>query len=610
MIQEEWVAKQSRSPHEVTESRDSVLASPTGRAKMTAAQAIVEILKRKGVCTVFGVPGAAILPVYDAMQQFSEIRSYVVRHEQTAAFAADGYSRVTGRVGVCMATSGPGSTNLVTGLYGAWFDSVPLIAFTGQVAVPFIGTAAFQEAPTTAVCAPVTKRTFLPREADSVPRIVFEAFKIATSGKMGPVLIDLPLDVQKTTIEVDLDAVEAEVELESAKREAAQWQGARSGSPEQLASAVDLILGAKSPVIVAGGGVILGQATEELRQLAELLAIPVVTALMGRGAIPADHPLSAGAVGTMCNTPLGNKTVLGADLIINLGGRFGDRSTGKIDVFQHGASVIHVNIDPVEVNKSVPATLGIVADVKPFLKELNRLLSQRFTKGNYAANPRVVQLAKDRVKLARKTDFDTLPIKPQRAIAELREFLDRDAIVSHDCGISQIWSAQLFDVYEPRTYLVTGGAGTMGWGLGAGMAAKLAKPETQCVNLVGDGSIGMSLQDIATLAKFNIPVVLYVLNNSLLGLIRQQQNWYYDERHISTDLDFNNAGHDRGIDFVKVAQGMGALAERVTKPEEIKPSLKRAFDSGRPYLIEVIVDPLAVCSMADDGTITGVKETT
>jgi len=566
---------------------------------MTAAAALVKIMERKGVKMIFGVPGAAILPTYDAIRS-SSIQSYVVRHEQTAAFAADAYARVTGQVGVCAATSGPGSTNLTTGIYGAWFDGIPVIALTGQVVVASIGKAAFQEAPTPAIMKPITKATFQPHKPEELPRMALQAFKIAQSGKMGPVLLDLPVDVQRTEIEVDLDALEQEI-------------GGPEPLPqpkdEEVEKAAELIAQARRPVLLAGGGVILANATPELKALAEYLAMPVVLSYMGKGAFPADHPLYGGNVGTMCSIPLGNKLLLESDLIIGVGNRFADRHVGKVSVYARDARVIHVNIDPSEIGKTVPTTLGVVADVKPFLSKLLTAVQERKLGKDYHTDERILQLQKDRVALARRTKFGTVPIKPQEAIAELRAFLKRDAIATHDCGISQIWSAQFFDAYEPRTYLVTGGAGTMGWGLGAAIAAKLVRPEAQVVNLVGDGSIGMSLQDLATAAKFNVPIVVYVLNNSLLGLIRQQQNWYYGRRWISTDLGYRCGNCDRGIDFVRVAKGMGLLAERVRRPAEIRPALERAFSAGRPYLLEVIVDPNAVCSMSNDGTLTGVQET-
>jgi len=571
---------------------------PAGKMKMSAAAAIVRILDLRGVERVFGVPGAAILPVYDAVRE-SHIDSYVVRHEQTAAFAADAHYRVTGKVGVCLATSGPGATNFVTGLYTAWFDSIPMIALTGQVVRSAIGTQAFQEAPITAIAAPITKKAFLPQTAEEIPALVNRAFNIASTGKMGPILIDLPVDLQKALIEVDLSALDPDDGREFPSR----------ASDQEVEKAIAMLLKAQRPVIISGGGVVLANATSLLRELAEMVSIPVTSSLMGKGSLPADHPLYAGGVGTMCNSPLGNKTLLESDLIVNLGGRFGDRHTGKVSTFLRDAKVIHVNIDPTEIGKAVVPDLGIVSDVKYFLERAIEALRREKKDRIPQRAEQVHRLALDRIRLARRMDFDQIPIKPQRAIKELREFLDRDAIVAHDIGISQIWSAQLFDAYEPRTYLVTGGAGPMGWGLGAAIAAKLARPERQCVNFVGDGSLCMSLQDLATAAMFHIPIVVFVVNNSLLGLIRQQQNLFYGERHISTFIGYEQGGKDRGLDFVKVAEGMGLAAERVEKPEAIKPALARAFSSGRPYLLDVIADRGAVCSMSLDGTLTGVKET-
>lgn len=569
------------------------------KQKMLAAEAIALFLEKKGVEHVYGVPGAAILPFYDAIRERTNIKSFVVRHEQTGAFMADGYSRATGKVGVCAATSGPGGTNLLTGLYGAYMDSVPMLAFTGQVAIPLIGSMAFQEAPVTAMAKPVCKAVYLPKDPHKIPEMIHEAWETATTGRKGPVLIDLPVDVQKVEIEVDLDAFTSVPEK------------LPEATDQDIAQVVDLLKQASKPVLLSGGGVNLANATEELKQLAETLQIPVVTALMGIDTFPNDHPLFAGRMGTMLNTPYGNKTILESDLIINLGGRFGDRSTGRTDVFKRDAKIVHVNLDGKEIGKSVETEVGIAADVKSFMVKLAEAVKSAKSEIAVTVSDGVgkLDLAEERKRHARKTDFETLPIKPQRALRELREFLDRDAFVSHDCGISQIWSCQLFETYVPRTYLITGGAGTMGWGLGAAMAAKLAYPDRQSVNLVGDGSLSMSLQDLATAAKFNIPVIVFVLHNALLGLIRQQQNWFYEERDISTDLVYRNElsdNEERGIDFVKSAEGMGVRGELVTHWKDIKPALRRAKELNKPYLIEVVVDPKAVCGFANDGTLKGI----
>ncbi|MGC4376348.1 thiamine pyrophosphate-binding protein [Fictibacillus sp. Mic-4] len=569
------------------------------KQKMTAAEAIVFYLEKRGVKQIYGVPGAAILPVYDAIREKSKIQSYVVRHEQTGAFMADGYSRATGEVGVCAATSGPGGTNFLTGLYGAWMDSVPMIALTGQQKSTLIGTMQFQEAPIVEMAKPVTKAAYQLTDGAKAAELIHEAWETATKGRKGPVLIDLPLDQQKVEIEVDLDELIASSEPEQLPQ----------ATDEDIEKALEFLKDSKKPVLVSGGGVILSNSTKELKELAETLQIPVVTTCMGIDTFPNDHPLFAGRMGTMLDTPYGNKTILESDLIINLGGRFADRSTGDVKIFKRDAKIIHVNIDNKEIGKVVPTELGVVSDVKTFMVKLTE--SYKKLGADVAATAEAtakIDLTEERKKHARKTDFEDLPIKPQRALKELREFLDRDAIVTHDCGISQIWSNQLFETYEPRTFLITGGAGTMGWGLGAAMASKLAFPERQCVNILGDGSLGMSLQDLATAAKHNIPIIVFCMNNSLLGLIRQQQNWFYGERAIDTDLIYKNElcdNEERGIDFVKTAEGMGVRGELVTHYNQIKPALKRAVDSGKPYLIEVVVDPAAVCGFSNNGTLTG-----
>ena len=568
--------------------------------RMTGAQFIVTFLARKGVTQIYGIPGAAILPFYDEVFERHDMRSINVRHEQTAIFMADGYARSTGKVGVCAATSGPGATNFLTGLYSAYGDSIPLLAITGQVPTNLLGTDAFQEAPIVEMAMPVTKAAYLVKKTSELPKVMQEAWKLATQGRKGPVLIDLPIDVQKGSIIINVEDYLNE-ETDSRIMEVTH---------SQLEQALTMIQEAERPVIMVGGGVVLGDASEELLALAELLEIPVVSTLMGKDGFPNYHRLYAGMVGTMCQTPLGNKTLLGSDLILNLGGRFDSRSTGAMAVFKKDRKVIHVNIDKTELSRNVPAELEIVSDVKDFLRQFNHQIRRSAYKPKTEAQERVQILQEDRIKLARQTDFETRPLKPQQAIIEVRKGLHRNAIVTLDCGLSQIWATQLFEAYEPRTFLITGRAGTMGWGLGAAMGAQLAYPQRQVVNLLGDASLGMSLQDLATAAKHNIPVVVVVLNNSLFGLIRQQQNLLFNRRWISTELDYENTvqGHQRGLDFVATAKGMGVEAELIDKPEEITEALARAFSINRPYLIEILVDPDAQCSVSLDGTISGVKE--
>lgn len=568
--------------------------------EMTGAQFMVRFLERKGVRQLYGIPGAAILPLYDAVLEGGVIRSFNVRHEQTAVFMADGYSRATGKIGICAATSGPGATNFLTGLYSAFVDSIPLIAVTGQVPMGLLGKDAFQEAPIIEMAKPVTKNAYLLKKTNEIPDILQEAWTQANSGRKGPVLLDFPLDVQKNSFKIDLEDW-----LDRAEKE--EIPVVKAG-PEDITETIRILQSSKMPVLLAGGGVNLAGASQELLELADLLQIPVVSTLMGKDAFPNDHPLYAGMIGTICHTPLGNKILLDSDMVINLGGRFSDRTTGDLGAFTGIRKFIHVNIDPQELNRVVKTELAIHSDLKAFLKMLCAGMRESGFSPGYAWN--IPELKDEKEKNKRQTDFDTFPMKPQRAIAELRQHLKRDAIVTHDCGISQILSSQLFEAYEPATYLITGRAGTMGWGLGAAMAAKLAFPERQCVNLVGDGSLGMSLTDLSSAAKHNIPIVIFLLNNSLLGLIRQQQNMFYDKRWISTDLHYNNnhCNHFRGIDYVAVAKGLGLGAELIQDPDDIGPALARAFAAKKPYLLELTVDPTAMCSVSVDGTLDGILE--
>lgn len=570
-----------------------------GRVRMTGAQFLAAFLGKNGVSQIYGIPGAAILPFYDAVRELN-MESYNVRHEQAAIFMADGYSRATGRVGVCAATSGPGATNFLTGLYSAYSDSVPLLALTGQVPTSLIGKDSFQEAPMVEMARPVTKAAYLVEKAADLPRILKEGWELATTGKKGPILLDLPLDVQKGLVEVDWSEFDFS-QPQSPKQEIAR---------DTLNTILSMLYEAKTPTLLAGGGIVQGNAAELLRETAELLQIPVVSSLMGKDAFPNDHPLYGGLLGTMCQTPLGNKTILESDLIINLGGRFDGRGTGDSQRFQAGRKVIHVNLDNKELSRHISTELNLAMDIRDFLEHFLAFLRDKGFTPTPQARQRILDLQEERIRLARRTKFDTLPLKPQQAIAEVREAMARDGILTLDCGISQIWATQLFEAYVPRSFLITGRAGTMGWGLGAALGAKLAYPNRQVVNLLGDASLGMSLQELATAAKHNIPVVVVVLNNSLFGLIRQQQNLLFEQRCISTDLEYENhvQGHSRGLDFVATARGMGVEAELVDGPDQIQGALARAFSQNRPYLIEVLVDPLAQCSVSLDGTLTGVLE--
>ncbi len=570
--------------------------------EMTGAQFIVKFLEQKGVTQIYGIPGAAILPVYDAVLEQKNMRSINVRHEQTAIFMADGYARSTGKVGICAATSGPGATNFLTGLYSAYGDSIPLIAITGQVPTNLIGSDAFQEAPIVEMARPVTKAAYLVTKSTDLPKVMSEAWKLATKGRKGPVLIDIPVNVQKGVLKVNLE--------DSIREEQQEDNDLVPATDSQLEQVFAMIKEAKKPVFMVGGGATLGSSTEEFIDLAQLLQIPVVSTLMGKDGFPNYHQLYAGMVGTMCQTPLGTKTILGSDLIVNLGGRFDSRSTGEMSVFNKDCKVIHINIDDKELSRHIPTELAIAADVKSFIKQLSTFIRSRDYQPKIETLERIESLQIERTRVACQREFESSPLKPQQVIVEVRKGLRSDAIVALDCRLSQIWATQLYEVHEPRTFLITGRAGTMGWGLGAAMGAQLAYPQRQVLNLLGDASLSMSLQELATAAKHNIPVVVVVLNNSLFGLIRQQQNSIFNRRWISTELDYANQiqGHLRGLDFVAAAKGMGVEAELVEKSEQITDALTRAFSAYRPYLIEILVDLDAQCSVSMDGTISGVKE--
>ncbi|MFC0275043.1 thiamine pyrophosphate-binding protein, partial [Metabacillus herbersteinensis] len=393
------------------------------KQKMTAAELIALYLEKRGVKHIYGVPGAAILPFYDAVKELTKIESYVVRHEQTGAFMADGYSRATGEVGVCAATSGPGGTNFLTGLYGAWMDSIPMIAITGQQKNSLIGTMQFQEAPIVEMAKPVTKASYRLTDGSKAAEFIHEAWVTATTGRRGPVLLDLPVDQQKVEIEVDIDALIASTPVDNLP----------TASDSDIEKTLELLKDAKNPVLLSGGGVNLANATAELKALAEELQIPVVTSGMGMDTFPNDHPLFAGRMGTMLDTPFGNKTILEADLVINLAGRFADRSTGNVKVFTaNGKKIIHVNLDNKELGKVVETTLGVVSDVKSFMVKLTE--AYKALGVGVAATAEAgtkLDLTEERKKHARKTDYTTLPIRQERALQELREFLDRDAFASH-----------------------------------------------------------------------------------------------------------------------------------------------------------------------------------
>jgi len=529
----------------------------------SGAEIIIESLKKEGVEAIFGYPGGTVLPFYDALYD-SDLKHYLVRHEQGAAHAADGYARATGKPGVCLATSGPGATNLVTGIATAYMDSVPLIALTGQVACGLLGSDSFQEADITGITLPITKHNFLVKDVDDLARTIKEAFHIATTGRPGPVLIDLPKDIQVKQTKFNYP-------------ESIQLKGYKptvEGNKGQTANAAKLISAARKPVIYAGGGVIISGAESELLRLAELTLSPVTTTLMGKGAFPETHPLSLGMLG-MHGTWPANYAVCECDLLIAVGARFGDRVTGKIDEFAPEARIIHIDIDPAEIGKNVQIDVPIVGDLKKVLAEVNEKLEQ-----NPASDWQdKIGLWKAEHPLKYETNGT---LKPQFIIEEIYDVTKGEAIIVTEVGQNQMWAAQYYKYTKPRTFISSGGLGTMGYGLPAAIGAKVGCPDSIVIDIAGDGSIQMNIQELATAVQYNIPVIVAILNNNYLGMVRQWQEIFYDRRYSYTDIT--------GPDFVKLAEAYGAMGIRVTDAKDVKPAMKQAIAANRPVVIDFVVE--------------------
>jgi len=531
--------------------------------QLSGAEIIIKSLKEEGVEAIFGYPGGQILPFYDALYD-SGLKHYLVRHEQGAAHAADGYARATGKPGVCVATSGPGATNLVTGIANAYMDSVPIIALTGQVPCGMLGKDSFQEADITGITLPITKHNYLVNDVKDLARTIKESFHIATTGRPGPVLIDLPKDVQvaKTKFKYPED-----VSLKG-------YKPILKGNKGQIGQAAKLIGNAKRPVIYCGGGVIVSGANAELFRLAELTLSPVTTTLLGKGAFPETHPMSLGMLG-MHGTKAANYAVSECDLLIAVGARFDDRVTGKIDEFAAKARVIHIDVDPAEIGKNVKVDVPIVGDVKKVLAQLNEKLEQQLS-GEW--QDKIAQW-KEKHPLSYGANGK---LKPQFIIEQIYEVTRGDAIIVTEVGQNQMWAAQYYKYTRPRTFISSGGLGTMGYGLPAAIGAQVGCPDSVVIDIAGDGSIQMNIQELATAVHYNIPVIVVILNNNFLGMVRQWQEIFYDRRYSYTEIT--------GPDFVKLAEAYGAVGLRVTEPNEVKPALKKAIEAKRPVLIDFVVE--------------------
>ncbi len=532
----------------------------------TGARTLIEALQREGVDTIFGYPGGSVLPIYDELYD-SSIRHILVRHEQAAAHAADGYARASGRVGVCLATSGPGACNLVTGIATAYMDSVPVVAFTGQVPTGMLGNDAFQESDITGITMPVTKHNYLVKDAGDLDRVVQEAFYIARTGRPGPVLVDLPKDVTNGPVK-NGPPLSGKVSLRG-------YQPTYEGHTRQIDKALDLIVEAGRPLIYAGGGVVHSGASAELLEFAEAAAIPVTTTLMGLGAVPGDHPLALGMLG-MHGTQTANYAVTECDLLIAIGARFDDRVTGKIETFAPGAAVIHIDIDPAEIGKNKVVDVPIVGDTKAVLQAFLQRMKKRGDTEDWMAR---IGAWKAQYPLSYRDD-DRL--RPQYIIRELSDILQGEGVITSEVGQNQMWAALYYCFKKPRTWITSGGLGTMGYGFPAAIGAHFARPDLPVVDIAGDGSFQMNIQELGTVAHYKIPVKVVILNNMYLGMVRQWQELFYDRRYAYTELP--------PVDFVGIANAYGVEGIMVDEKEDVREALETALSTDGPYVLDFRIE--------------------
>lgn len=539
--------------------------------KLAGARILLECLKQEGVDTVFGYPGGTVINIYDELYSFPEIRHILPRHEQAGVHAADGYARASGKVGVAIATSGPGATNTVTGIATAYMDSIPLVVITGQVPTALIGNDAFQEVDIIGITRPCTKHNFLVKNVKELAGIVKKAFYIARTGRPGPVLIDLPKDVQIAVTEFKYPE---KIEMRS-------YKPTVEGHVKQIEKAASMILAAKKPVLYVGGGVVLGNACDELRQLAELLHAPVTTTLMGLGSFPEDSPFSLGLLG-MHGTYYANMAVTNCDLLVAVGARFDDRVTGKIPAFAPHAKIIHMDVDPTSIRKNVRVDLPIVGAVHGVLDKLLKILEEHrdgVASFRTAVQPWLDEIDGWKAKHPLTYKESSQVIKPQAVIRKLRELCDPDAIIATDVGQHQMWTAQFFSFTKPRTLLTSGGLGTMGYGLPAALGAQAAFVDRQVIAICGDGGFQMNLQELATLVQNKLPVKICIMNNNYLGMVRQWQELFFGKRYSQTVMDLP-------IDFVKLAEAFGATGFTVSKPEEVGETIRKGLATPGPVIME------------------------
>jgi acetolactate synthase-1/2/3 large subunit len=541
--------------------------------KISGAEILIESLKREGVKHIFGYPGGVVLNIFDRLYDNKDIQLILTRHEQGAVHAADGYARSTGKPGVALVTSGPGATNTVTGIANASMDSIPLVVFSGQVPTMLIGNDAFQEADIIGISRPCTKYNYLAKDVRDLSRIVREAFHIAMSGRPGPVLIDLPKDVTASKTEFTWP----EIKIRS-------YNPTYEGNKWMITQAAHLIAKSKKVVILAGGGVILSGGSKELGELAEYTDIPVTMTLMGLGGFPGTHELSLGMPG-MHGTYYANKAIQESDLLIAVGMRFDDRVTGKIDAFAPHAKIIHIDIDPTSIRKNVRVDIPIVGDVRRVLTVLNKVLKEEVKEQwNEVRKAWLKQIDAWKKERPLTYTYSNEVIKPQFVVEKIHELTKGDAIIATEVGQNQMWTAQFYKFDKPRTLLTSGGLGTMGYGFPAAIGAQLAHPNKLVIDIAGDGSIQMNIQELATAVINKLPVKVAILNNRYLGMVRQWQELFFSERYSHTKLD------ESVPDFVKIAEAYGAVGLRATKPGEVEPVLKEAFKTKRTVFMDFVVD--------------------
>jgi acetolactate synthase-1/2/3 large subunit len=535
--------------------------------KLKGTQILLQMLKEEKVDTIFGYPGGSVIDIYDELYR-SDIRHILVRHEQGAVHAADGYARASGKVGVALVTSGPGATNTVTGIATAHSDSIPIVVFTGQVPTTLIGNDAFQESDITGITRPCTKHNFLVRNVEDLAPTIKEAFHIARTGRPGPVLVDLPKNVMASTTDYDPSTIVIKTD-----------EPLHKASSKKYLQMMELLREARNPVVLIGGGVLLGKATEELRTFIEKTRIPVTSTLMGLSGFPGTHPLWLGMLG-MHGTYYANMAISHCDLLITLGARFSDRVTGKIETFADKAKIIHIDVDPSSINKNVVVDLPIVSDIKAALKQINHMLAeQRFSYSEAERQAWIDQIDAWKKEVPLTYCQNGQIIKPQFVVEKLFELTRGKAIITTEVGQNQMWAAQFYRYDNPHTFISSGGLGTMGYGFPAAIGVQCAFPDALVVDIAGDGSIQMNIQEMATAVQYNLPVKIVLLNNNYLGMVRQWQELFYEKRYSHTEMMVTP-------DFVKVAEAYGFVGLRATRPEEVEPMLKKGLFMPKPVLME------------------------